>query len=921
MAAGRRAAGSAAKTNVHEVPSSLIGRAADVVKIADRFEQGARIVTVLAPGGMGKTRLAARFAALHLAEYSAHGAGGAWLCDLTLARDVMAVCSAVASALGVPLQVGEDERAVVEALGRAIAHRKRILLVLDNFEQAVSVAGRTVAVWAAQAPHARFLVTSRAILGVAGEELWPLAPLALPEASTDLAALLNVESVDLFVRRARAVRPDFAPTPGDAGALADVVRLADGIPLAIELAAARASILSLAQIRDRMAAPLDALMRRDDGGRHGSMRRAIDDSYVQLGDTERRCFAACAVFRGGFTLEAAERVMGPVLPELDALSARSLLRARASDEQGGGAGMRLSLYETIREYASERLLELGPEAATLAARHCRYFAAFGTSLAAGVAMTGDAAARRRLESDLENLLVAHDRAIEEARLRPSGDGAGLAIALALSLEPVLVPRGLPLLRLRLLDGAIAAARLQEPPIARALAEALLTRGRAHRDAGDFEAARRDLDEGLALARANAFPLLEALAHVRAGELVELKGATGEARRLFDLALERLRAAPVATEARRIEAEARARVGHVHRREGALDAAEAETDRAIKAYRELGHTEGLAIVLYEAAVIAFFRQRYPASRAYFEEGFTLAAAHEARHAEAALRTAFGTMLLEQGDTDLALEQHVRGVQLFREVGNRYREGSALYYLARSYLARRALDEAAKTLALALEIVRAARVTRYEALIEGCRATLLADAGDAAGAAEALAVAARALGPYASEPTLSATLDIHALHVAFAGATVDQRALLLAQARERAGGLECDDPRFALRLLEMRAHPTRSAPREALVIADAGGAVQLPGAKARVDLSRRPHLRRILLALGQRRVDAPGEVLAVDDIVLAGWPGERMRDAAAANRVYVALATLRKLGLRDAIVSAEGGYMLSTALPVVLEPSRT
>jgi predicted ATPase len=687
---------------------------------------------------------------------------------------------------------------------------------------------------------------------------------------------------------------------------AEIARSLDGIPLAIELAAARAAVLSPAQIRARLTAPLDVLAQRDDGGRHASMRRAIGDSYAQLRDADKACLARCAFFRGGFTLDAAERVIGPALAEIEALAGRSLLRA--SDEPDGG--VRFSMYETIREFALERLSP--DEQAEIARAHCRTYAEIGEARATLFA------ARRReraaLERELDNLMLAHATAEAWAAREPAGDAPALLLSLSLALDAVLAAHGLPLERRRALDAALATRAGGVAATGRGAGvslrvRALVARGRAWHELGGFDRAREDLGAACDVARAIDDAALEALASLRLGEVVELSGSTADARRLFAHALLLLAGTPPSPERDLREAEALLRVGHAHRREGDLDEAERETARAVSLHRELGDDEGLAGALYEAATIALFRRQYELSEARFQEGLELARRVDARTVEAALTTAAGTLALERGDLDAALDRHTRGVALFREIGNRYREGSALYYLAQTYGLRAAPDEATQLLRRALPIVQGAGVPRYVALIEGYRAALAADAGDAAGAREALAAARAALDACPGEPTLAAALDVHALHVAYVAASPDARAALLERARAIPG--DCDDPRFALRLLELRAAPLLADERVLAVTADAGR-FRAPGCASWVDLETRAPLRRILAALAKERGERPGDGLAVEQLVAAGWPGERIGYAAATNRVHVALATLRKLGLRDVLVRGEGGYLLSPAV---------
>ncbi|MFT3775759.1 MAG: tetratricopeptide repeat protein [Minicystis sp.] len=890
---------------VHEVPSSFVGRAAALAALRARFDEGARLVTVVAPGGMGKTRIATRFASLHGPAYAAHG-GGVWMCDLTDAADITAMCGVIAQAVGAPLERSKDERAVVQALGRAIVRRKQMLLVLDNLEHLAREAAAVMRTWLGLAPEARFLVTSRVAIGIPGEHLVPLEPLPVPMPGLDRGALLATEGVDLFLRRVREIRPGFEPSDADLEALAAVVRATDGIPLAVELAAARMRVLTLADMRTRLAAPLDLLARRDDTGRHASMRRTILDSLAQLDEPARAALAATSVFRGGFTLEAAEQVIAApgtsVLSILDVLVARSLLRAREADGE-----IRFSSFETIRELAAEELAARPDLADRTAARHARYFA----RLARDHAEDGGAAGSR-LARDLDNLVVAHARAALEADRDPTGDGPALALSLACAIAPAASARGRFQLCLSVLDRALAAARSQLP----GTSAAIVARGVAKRELGETDAALADLEAGRALARAEGDAALEALACVRLGEIIETLGRTGEARAIFAEGLDHLGRAPDGRTRRVREAEIRANLGHALRREGDLESAERETKRALALFRETGIESDLPRVLCEAGVIALFRRDYATSNGSFGEALTLARRLGARQAEGAVLSARGILLQETGDLAAARAHHAQAVRVFHEIGSRHREGSALYYLGSAFLEEGSTDEAAKLLARAFDIMRGV-MPRYEVLIAGCLAALWSDAGAPDVAADWLDRARAAARACATEPSLQTTLALHESHVSLVRATESERTAIIAKARSLAEPWSNDDVRFALRLLLARTRPEALAPAGALVVRDEGASFRLPDARSAVDLTRRVPLRRILHALARLRVDAPGEPLSTDELVRAGWPGERMSADAASNRVRVALATLRKLGLRDAIVTGTGGYLLDPALSVVLD----
>ncbi len=886
------------KSNVHEIASSFVGRERERAALAERFEQGARLVTLVGPGGIGKTRIATRFAVERIESFSAHGGGGAWFCDVTDARSATAVAAVVAASLGIVLKKSAAEAAVVEELGETLARRRRMLIVFDNFEHVAHAAAASVGVWLARAPEIVFLVTSRVPLGVPGEEVWPLEPLALPPAA---------DAVELFLARARAARPELGP---DAPALAAEIALRlDGLPLAIELAAARARVLSLAQIRDRLEKPLDLLVRTNDAGRHASMRTAVLDSVRLLDDASRAFFAGCAVFRGGFTLELADAVLGregvSVLPLVETLVAHSLLRAVSVPELG--FDVRYAFFEAIGEVARELLAER-EDRASLAAAHARAVTERGSALAAEAVATGSAEALSRLGHELENLVVAHAHAIAEP---PSLASATLALRVALALEPFTVMRGLFRLRLRLLDAAIgAAAAAGHAP--RELADAHLARGHARRELGDLASAREDFERGRV--EAGAATDLVALADLRLGELVETSGATAEARALYGAARDALRTAPESATRRAREAEALLRLGHAFRREGDLARAEREIEGALVLYRAAAHDEGLALALYEAGVIALLRARYDDARTFLDEGLALARSRGARQAEGALLAGRGILLQETNDIEGAIAQHAEAAQAFREVQNPHREGSALYYLAGAYLERGDVRSAEPILARALEHMKRVGVPRYEALIEGARAVVLARSGRLAAARDALAAADAAAAACQSEATLLATLAIHRASVDHAASPNERAAADVVRLAEPHAS---DDVRFALRLFRRAAGPRASVAAPLVVYGDAR-AFLAPGASERVDLTRRRPLRRVLDALVERRIASPGEALSLDDVLAAGWPGERVGYEAAANRVYVALATLRKLGLRDLVASTDAGYLIPPTQAIERRP---
>jgi predicted ATPase/DNA-binding CsgD family transcriptional regulator len=329
---------------------------------------GVRMATLIGPGGVGKTRLALAVAE----DMSEHCEAGAVFVDLSQLRDHRLVMPTISSTLGV--REGQSH-SIARNVETAIGDRE-LFLVLDNFEQVLLAAPEIGALLAA-CPRLMILVTSRQPLGLRWEWEYPVRPLALPADGLDIAELREVDSVAFFVERARTIQPDFALTERNAQAVADICRGLDGLPLALELAAARLRVMSPAALVANLRTHLDLLSARipDAPDRHQSLRELIGWSYDLLSAEEAALFRRLAVFAGGAALEGAATVVGGTTYEmfdrLGSLVEKNLLVA----EEGPDLEPRFRLLETVREYALEQLRASGEEAATRDA-HAGYVMAF-----------------------------------------------------------------------------------------------------------------------------------------------------------------------------------------------------------------------------------------------------------------------------------------------------------------------------------------------------------------------------------------------------------------------------------------------------------------------------------------------------------------------------------------------------------------
>jgi len=385
-----------------------------------------RLLTITGPGGIGKTRLSLQIASNLVDAYE----DGVRFIPLAAVSDASLVAASLADALGVRETGGGSVRErLVEAL-----RESETLLVVDNFEHLLAAAPFLTELLET-CPRLRFLVTSRTLLRVAGEHALPVPALAVPDGDPPLARLVESPAVQLFTDRAQAVRPSFELTENTAPIVAEICRLLDGIPLAIELAAARVTHLSLTSLQERLQQRLPLLTggARDRPDRHRTMRDAIAWSYELLAPEEQGLFRRLAVFAGGFAGEAAEALFGPtgvgtekwdgdatpmsVLEGIAALVDASLLH----HELGSEGAARYRMLETIREFAAEQLAETGEGQMTFGA-HAGYFLAFAEQHSSSRFLPHDQRLLLHLAPEQTNLraalvwLAAHGEAAEFARL-------------------------------------------------------------------------------------------------------------------------------------------------------------------------------------------------------------------------------------------------------------------------------------------------------------------------------------------------------------------------------------------------------------------------------------------------------------------------------------------------------------------------
>src|SRR5271166_4134482 len=471
--------------------TSFVGREAEIDDVRQILADN-RLVTLTGAGGVGKTRLAVQVAAGIAGGFG----GGVWYVDLAPITDHDLVAVAVIRALGLP----DQPSSTMDMLLRFVGDR-RMLLVLDNCEHLLDACAALVVAVLGGCPAVAVVATSREPIGVAGEVSWRVPSLSLAD-----------EAIELFADRARRVRPDFCLTDESAATAAEICRRLDGVPLAIELAAARVRVLSLTEIRDGLHDRFRLLTggARTAVRRQQTLRASVDWSHALLTEPERVLFARLAVFMGGFDLAAAEAVAGgggeverfQVLDLLTLLVDKSLVVA----EDASGR-TRYRLLETVRQYALEKLGESG-QADAVRARHRDHY----TALAALLDTSPHTSYEQRLEqtdTEIDNLRAAFAWSRENCDI-------GLALALASSLQPLWLARGRIREGLTWFDTALADLDAYHPGVAPAVrARALADRATLGLWAGVADGMEQ-AHEALAIAREVDDPALLARALTACG---------------------------------------------------------------------------------------------------------------------------------------------------------------------------------------------------------------------------------------------------------------------------------------------------------------------------------------------------------------------------------------------------------------------
>ncbi|MCB9764759.1 MAG: tetratricopeptide repeat protein [Alphaproteobacteria bacterium] len=859
-------------------PDVFIGRSAERARLTAALDDG-RAAVLIGPGGIGKTRLAVEIAAARSEP--------ALYVDLAGARTDEDVCSAVLSALDAAGRLGSDP---VEAVGARLAREGARTLILDNTERVAGPVAAAVPRWLAQAPGLWLLLTSRRQL---------LAPACV---EVTLAPLLPEDAVRLFVARTpqRPMVPLHAED--DAAVIEAIATRLEGIPLALELAAARLEVLPVAELARRLDQGF-AVLRAPTSRvpRHAALRDAITWSWDALHPAEQDALAQASVFRDGFGLEAAEAVLA--LPDgfsaLDALHALKRWCLLQSAPRDGRA--RFRMLDTIREFAAEALAAREAVAATRA-RHAAWFLDRARGWSRVLQPEDPPGVRRFIRADHENLVAALEHLAEDPARWP--DVAQVLVALgrlssnqrrqtwflgwsAQALAPAAPvsdpPRQVALLLHQRAGVLRAAERLPEAvecqrqavAIAEALGDRRLTGtlygylGSLFSILGDDAGAQFGYERALALARDLDAPDLEAQALIALSQCVDLRqrGDPEAAERRL------LHAAALAEQAGRslIACSALQKLGALLCEAGRLDEALEVLERAARRLAAIPDRP-----VFEVDV------RLQLALLYHLRG-------QAADARAALQQA--RVVMQAQETPLI---------------------QACGAVCSGLIAPEALDTGALT-----------GLEQAEAVLAGAASmnqpTLAAGQGLLAGALARLGRTrqAQAVDARITEPAWRAYAEAHQ-HIAAAGRAAaggepEAAHAALDAARQRRAGLTGRALLLCAGALALDRALQACAEGVEVWFVAADGAWFAPPGGARVSLARRPTLQPILAALLEARLAQPGEPLPQDALLEVGWPGERVVPRAARSRIYTAVRTLRRFGL-DILERARDGYLLDAEAPV-------
>jgi predicted ATPase/Tfp pilus assembly protein PilF len=660
-ASGHGAAVADLRHNLPREATSFVGRE-HALEDCLRLQRAARLLTLTGVGGAGKTRLALKLAERLLPRYPQ----GVWFVDLAPVTDPDRIAEAIAGSLGLAEEAG---RPVRDTLARHFAPR-RILLVLDNCEHLIEASGALAVTLLEAAAELSIVTTSREMLGVQGEQTYSVPMLSLPrrEASGDPR---DSEAVRLFSDRARLIESGFVLDDETTPAVVEICDRLDGIPLAIELAAARIRMLSVTEIRAR----LDDRFRLLAGSRsaalprHQTLRAAIQWSYDHLGPEEQELLRALSVFVGGWTLEAAVAVSGAGRDEIDVLDLLTGLvnKSLVLAENAGEDAARYRFLETVRQYAEDLHVERGERGAARGA-HAEWFLAWAEAAATHLTGAHQVEWLNRMERENGNLRAALDWCFEEE------DRIDQAVRMAAAMQWLWVIRGFLREGRERLEAIAARAAGLAPTTT--LASVVQGAGNACYRLDDFEAARAHYERALEIRERIGDTRGIAGSLGALGNVAQFQGRPTEALELFQrsLAINRENGNQV------WEGANLTCLGNCSRAIGDLEAARGYLEQAIELNRRIGHRNGECFSLDGLGCVLLESGDFVAARALLEQALALGREIGNEHEQAVTLMNLGTLEKEQGHLADARARFLEAIRLLGKLGAGFEVAGCVHRLA-------------------------------------------------------------------------------------------------------------------------------------------------------------------------------------------------------------------------------------------------
>jgi predicted ATPase len=896
-------------------PTGFVGREQDLGRIRGLLAAGERVITIVGQPGIGKSRLGQE-----LVREIERRDGCAAFCSVAQAVDVDGICRGVTAGLGVSLPAMGSP---VAQLARIFVDRSVKLLVLDNVEQVIGPAREVLTMWRDFAPDVSFVMTSRERLQLAGEVVHEL-----PSLGRTARGDAPSEALELLLDRVARAGRSYSPSDPEHAHLTRIAERLEGVPLALELVAPRIALLGARTVEKRLAERIDLLSL-------SPLRTTLEWSWSLLTADEQRALARASVFVSGFTGSAAEALLGGTAFDLvQALRQKSLLVV---------AGERFGFAFSVRELAAEKLDEMELRDATEEA-HGRWFAEW-VSESEERAETPETL--RELAFERENLVAAFERSLRTGTV----DGIVRALRLAAGLHTLASAQGPFDGYEPLLTRAIEAADRAGIEFA-VTAWALASRGQARRRLGRREDAAADLERSVDVARQLGDRRLEGRTLCRLGTAIAEARRFAEATQILDRALALARA----NEDRVWEAYSLYGLGATANEIGETERARGLLDRAARLFSDVGARAMVGYASTHLATVFLSLGSFEQAQRCFEDAWSAHRDVGNTWWETIVVCGIGTLHLVRGQTEEAIASFDRGLPVFLRIGDERSWAIYFFFRALALHARGDKVQARADCAHAVDRIRGRGDVRSTIMFLAQLGGIEAELDDIEAAERSIAESEHLLAGVdvkaatAILPAENAILDLARARAAERRGEWDKAKELVARAHASFAALEgngdADQPSLERSFYYVRLSFDRV--RRALALAHATSTLEPPDETSasgsdrlvttalhtsktpikietsgrwlvtsdgqRHSLARKATLQRLLRHLVEARSSSPGRPVSSEDLIALGWPDERAGHEAAMNRLRVAIARLRQLGLEPLLVGQRGGYLLDPDVPL-------